>query len=190
VRAAFVVFAIGVSAGALVVSPRAAQAQPSGIASSEDAGGGAGGAPSVASLAAELDVDYAQAMAADCALACKALGSMRRATENLCALDRGDRCARARERLTTATAHMKSACPECAESLGLGEKEVPPRTEASPVAPGPPQEESATVASVSKRGGCAGCATTGTETGPLAPVSVGLLALLGLRRRCVRARRG
>ncbi|HEY6460805.1 MAG TPA: hypothetical protein VIY73_11665 [Polyangiaceae bacterium] len=182
------VVGIALLAGTLVLSPGTARGQPSGVASSVDAGGGAGRAPSVASLEAELDGDYAQAMASDCALACKALGSMRRATENLCALDPGDRCAKARERLAAATAHVKSACPECAEPLG--EKEIAPRTEISPVAPPPPQEESASVASVSKRGGCAGCATTGTETGPMAPCAVGLLALLGLRRRCVRRRRG
>jgi MYXO-CTERM domain-containing protein len=180
----------GVAASALALAPQSAQAQPTGVTSSVDAGTGSGGAPSLASLEAELDADYAQAMASDCALACKALGSMRRATETLCALEPGDRCAKARDRLSAAIAHVKSVCPECAEPLGTGEKDVTPRSESAPLAPAPPQEETVSAESVSKRGGCAGCTTTGPGSGAPAPLALGLLALVGLRRRCVRTRRG
>jgi MYXO-CTERM domain-containing protein len=126
----------------------------------------------------EVDRDYAQALASDCALACRALDSMRRATERLCALDAGDRCASAKKKLDDATAHVRAACPSCAEPLDERKAVVaPPPTAASPAANTVEQE------SVQKRGGCAGCATSSAPADAAGPLALAALLLLGARRR-------
>ena len=54
------------------------------------------------------------AAASDCSRACKALGSMRRASDRICSLDpgkaAGGRCRRARERVTSAEARVRERC--------------------------------------------------------------------------------
>ena len=127
---------------------------------------------------AEVDRDYAQTLASDCAMACRALDSMRRATERLCALDPGDRCASARKKLGDATGHVRSACPDCAVPL----------EEKKPVAPPPPAEAPASpsateLETVQRKGGCAGCATTSSPGEAVGPLALAGLLLLGLRRR-------
>jgi MYXO-CTERM domain-containing protein len=138
----------------------------------------------VEALSAEVDRDYASALAADCTMACQALDSMRRATEHLCAIDAGDRCARARQKLADATAHVRAACPACGAELRdeTGAKGADaPATKAPTEAPAPPTM--AEEAQVSKRGGCAGCATSSPTGGDLAPLGAVAIGLLALRRR-------
>ena len=138
-------------------------------------------ASEVEAAQAELDGDYAQAMASDCALACKALGSMRRATDHLCALDPGDRCAKARQKLDAASDHVRATCPSCAEEL-----QQPPRGPEPSAAPPPPtrtEEVAEQEAVVSKRGGCAGCATSPPAPLDVAPLALVIFAGLGLRAR-------
>jgi MYXO-CTERM domain-containing protein len=127
---------------------------------------------------AEVDRDYAQAHASDCALACRALDSMRHATEKLCVLDPGDRCANAKRKLDDATTRVKAACPVCAEPL----------EEKKPVATPRPAEAPATMnvveaESVQKKGGCAGCATTSAPADAVGPLALAGLTLLLVRRR-------
>ncbi|MGH7295238.1 MAG: MYXO-CTERM sorting domain-containing protein [Polyangiaceae bacterium] len=157
---------VGLAVVLLSLAPSLAMAQP------VDAGGEPG------ALQAEVEADYAQAMASDCALACKALGSMRRATQRLCELDPGDRCTGAKQKLGAATAHVHAACPECAEALG-GEP-----MGGTSAAPAPPEMEAVAQESVaSKRGGCAGCAISETGTGAAMPVGLALFAGWVARRR-------
>jgi MYXO-CTERM domain-containing protein len=135
----------------------------------------------LAAAQAEVDQDYAQAMASDCALACKALGSMKRATLRLCALDPGDRCAAAQQKLQAATAHVRASCPECAEELNeapIGGKTTTPATADVQVL--------AAQESVQKRGGCAGCTMTSSARDGALPL--GLAVLLGLLLRSRRRR--
>ena len=63
----------------------------------------------------ELDRSEAQVNAAmsDCATACRALESMERAAEHLCALDDGSECGRARERLEAARQRVRASCGGC-----------------------------------------------------------------------------
>jgi uncharacterized protein (TIGR03382 family) len=129
-------------------------------------------------LQAEVDAAYAQAMASDCTLACLALGSMRRATERLCAIDPGERCTSARQKLDAATAHVRAACPDCAEKLGRENELAQP---APP--PASPAEATTEQESVSKRGGCAGCSATTRGADATGAVCLAALAWLGLRRR-------
>jgi MYXO-CTERM domain-containing protein len=142
-------------------------------------------AAEVAAAASEVDGDYASAMAADCTTACAALDSMRRATERLCTLDAGDRCASARQKLEAATAHVRASCPACggelrdeAASKGGGAAPSPPKE-----APAPPTVNAAEEAQVSKRGGCAGCATSSPGEGDLVPLGGVVMGMLAMRRR-------
>lgn len=130
-------------------------------------------------LAAEIDRDLAQAQSADCDTACRALASMRRATERLCTMDPGDRCALARQKLANATARVKSACPSCAEAMGQALDESA-KAEAAPE----PVITAAQSEEVQKKsGGCAGC-TISAASGD-APSGAWLLALLLLRKKRV-----
>jgi len=63
----------------------------------------------------ELDRAESQVSAAmsDCAQACRALESMERAAEHLCALDGGSECGRARERLEAARQRVRASCGGC-----------------------------------------------------------------------------
>lgn len=138
-------------------------------------------------LTAEVDRDYASALAADCTMACQALDSMRRATEHLCAVDPGDRCAQAQRKLGDATAHVRAACPGCDATLRDEEATkggaAPPPPPAPAAKEAPPRVTVAEEAQVSKRGGCAGCATSSPSGGNLAPLGAVVLGLLALRRR-------
>ena len=163
----------------LGLAPASAMAQPA--APSNDA----------EAAMAEVNRDYASALAADCTMACQALDSMRRATEHLCTLDAGDRCATARQKLADATAHVRAACPACGGELRdetNGTKPGPPPLSPVPKeAPPPPATvNAAEEAQVSKRGGCAGCATSGPAGGDVAPLGVAVIGLLALRRRRAR----
>ena len=127
---------------------------------------------------AEVDRDYAQALASDCALACRALESMKHATERLCALDPGDRCASAKSKLADATTRVRTACPVCPEQL----EEKKPVATPTP-AEAPSSMELVETTAVQKKGGCAGCATTSTPADALGPLALAGLTLLLLRRR-------
>jgi hypothetical protein len=67
--------------------------------------------------AARGDLDRAEsqvgAALSDCATACRALESMERAAEHLCALDSGSECGRARERLEAARQRVRASCGGC-----------------------------------------------------------------------------
>lgn len=127
----------------------------------------------------------------DCATACRALASIRRAADKICALDSGERCAAGRARADDATRRVREACPECAIAS------APP----APPAPSPEREERAmtktgsdaaptSVASSppaeAKRGGCAGCVTAPTSDADLTTAALAVVALasaIALRRR-------
>jgi hypothetical protein len=116
---------------------------------------------------------------ADCMTACRALGSIRRVADRICALDPGEPCTSARAKAEDATRRVREACPDCAIAALAP---PPPKTEERTMVldSGPPAE--------SKRGGCAGC-TTATAS-PSNRVNAGLLfvALLALVSR-LRGRR-
>ena len=67
--------------------------------------------------AARSDLDRAEsqvsAAMSDCATACRALESMERAAEHLCAIDSGSECGRARERLEAARQRVRASCGGC-----------------------------------------------------------------------------
>ena len=115
----------------------------------------------------------------DCAAACRALGSMRRAADRLCDIEPGDACARAQATLRRSTARVRAACPEC---VAAQSDRAPPGAAAPPMAP--PEAEAYAVQR--KGGGCAGC-TVSTREEPRGLASlvlaVGAVAWANRRRR-------
>lgn len=150
-----------------------------------DAGGALGSGDPTA-LAREIETTYAklgeELSTHACDEACRALASMRRAADRLCALEPGERCEQARTRCDAATRQVREACPECAVAAG------PPVHEQAAATP---QKDIATAESRSTRG-CASCTTTPAAPSDLvdtlAPVGLALAALLRLRRRTKRSR--
>ncbi len=108
-----------------------------------------------------------------CAIACRALDSMRRAKDRICALDAGAACDDARRRTSSAEARVAQSCP-CALS------DDPPAAKAADMKKPAAAPESATspgadVASAPQRGGCASCATVGQRG--VSPLALGATAL-------------
>lgn len=146
-------------------------------AASEDGG------DEVTRLEASLADETAALTTSDCANACRALQSIRRAAERICALDPGARCAAARAKADDATRRVRDACPDCAIAFGPSptpQPEVTTVEKKGAVAP-----EAAPPPSESKRGGCAGCSTGA----PSPSDAVGALAVLFALGRALRRRR-
>jgi MYXO-CTERM domain-containing protein len=133
-------------------------------------------------LAAEIDSDWTQLQSSDCDTACRALDSMRRATDRLCTMDPGERCSRARKKLADATSRVRSACPNCPEATGR----VFPESEKTEAPPPPPSNAATEEAVQKKRGGCAGCTVGQAPDGAAVATSLLAFALL-MRRRARRA---
>ena len=145
----------------------------------------------LATLEKNLATEHAALSTADCATACKALASIRRAAERICALDPDERCTAARAKADDATRRVRDACPDCA--LASAPIPAPKREEramgkggASPVSPAesPAQVQSAPASEAPRRGGCASCTTSGTAPGDLGVAALAIAALaFALRRR-------
>lgn len=137
-----------------------------------------------AALEQQLERDFEALSTGDCSVACRALGSMRRATARLCALEPGPRCSAARAKLDDAQNRVRTACPECA----VDTDNAPPAARAteSPDAAGGRSEPAAAPPPESARGGCAGCEVggdAGSAGGALAVLALVGISLLRRRRR-------
>lgn len=128
----------------------------------------------IASLEAQIarGAGQVEALASEgCAVACQALGSMRRSADRLCGLEQGPRCAGARGKVREAEERVRVACPSCSvagEPTPVARADLDDKPRPAPAAPAPSQMEAVAV----RRGGCAGC-----EIGGEAPGGAGLLAL-------------
>lgn len=134
----------------------------------------------VVTLEQELGREYATLSTEDCVTACRALASIRRAADRICALEPGPRCDDARAKATDANRRVTEACPDCAIA-GVPGKDDERRAAQAP-------EESpalATAQSERGRGGCASCATAGGHAGggDLGTALVAALAVARLARR-------
>jgi hypothetical protein len=171
--------------------PGAASTVGAGEPSASGPAGEGDGGDDVESLARSL-ARQAEALGTDdCAAACKALASMRRAADRICAMDPGDRCAEARETLEGATRKVRARCPACAvdtqprprpapqlESVGSRDDEA----RAGVTAAAPPAEH--------ERGGCAGCtASSASAPGGAARGVMSILVGLWFGVRVGRRRR-
>lgn len=180
-----VAVALVAAASGVLLCTTAAHAQPS----SKD---------EITTLEKELASQATALSTADCTSACRALASIRRAADKICALDSGDRCAAARAKADEATKRVRAACPDCALASAPGGAlpSPPPAPATEPKPADVPakgggakkgDDVEATTASAppseSKRGGCAGCATTKATHGDLAGVALVVAALVRMLRR-------
>lgn len=137
----------------------------------------------VASLEKQLREEHAALQTQDCVLACRALASIRRAADRICALEPGPRCDDARAKADDARKRVSEACPDCA--LAAAPPTDDERRAAAKPAPAPAERvETAGTESAPRRGGCASCTTTGAAPGgDLAVVLLGAWAASRLARR-------
>ena len=105
---------------------------------------------------------------ADCETACKALESLERAAEHICAVA-PEHCQEARARAAAAADRVRAACPQCAPRA-----EFTAQTQTG---------ELLAVQSAPSHGGCAGCATAPASGARGALFALGLLLLLARIRR-------
>jgi len=173
----------------LVVVPTAAHAQAISTATKE-----------LTTLERDLAREADALSTSDCAVACRALASIRRAADRICALDPDTRCAAARAKAAEAAEAVRRACPACAIDPAPTPTPTP-----TPMAKPVPQQEHARKAddgessvstasappAESRRGGCAGCAvvTSSPIDARAAGLAIAALALLAVRR-LRRVRRG
>ena len=142
----------------------------------------------ITNLEKSLAEEHAALSTADCSAACRALASIRRAADRICALEPGKRCTAARAKAEDATRRVRDACPECAVLSTAPPEPVPPPLPVTPATPQPDREASSkggtpTTAnappSESSRGGCASCDVGGASP---ADCTAGALAILALAR--------
>jgi hypothetical protein len=148
------------------------------LLSTGDARADAGDASDVGALAKQLNEEHSALSTSDCNAACRALGSIRRAADKICALEPGPRCDVARTKAADATRRVRDACPDCVIA-------------SSPPAPLPNEPERAMTqgetSTVDKapaseaRGGCRSCSAT-DSSGPRADLGMIVLAAFGLSR--------
>ena len=142
----------------------------------------------IADLEKSLAEEHAALSTSDCTAACRALASIRRAADKICALEPGARCSAAHAKAEDATRRVRDACPECAIASVTPQPERAPA--ATPVMPSEPGRDSTTKtgtanapAAESSRGGCASCAEGGATPGDWTASALGILARGGLLRR-------
>jgi MYXO-CTERM domain-containing protein len=162
-----------------VISVLALLAPRPALAVAPDAGG------NLAAAQADFAADLASAAAADCATACRALESLRRAADAICVLDPGSPCASARADLDKSTARVRASCPDCPSAAENREPSPEPSSpdaksengfKGAPEAPAP-------ASAPPGHGGCASCTVSGAKSEPAAPLAVAGLAVLLLRKR-------
>jgi hypothetical protein len=138
---------------------------------------------SVDALQKQLHDDYATLSTQDCVTACKALASIRRAADRICALEPGPRCVDARAKADDAQRRVQAACPDCQLAA------APPKDEErrATAVPGAAEQSKPAMAknAPEHQGGCASCNTPGER--PTGDLGMFLLAALVVARR-LRAR--
>lgn len=152
--------------------------------------GRAARADEVSDLEKGLAQEHAALSTSDCTAACRALASIRRAADKICAIEQGPRCAAARARSDDATRRVREACPECAIASIAPQKPTSPAAQdvsSAKAAPAAVQNEPLRTASPPSsergRGGCASCHASGASLGEATTGVLAFLALAGLLRR-------
>jgi hypothetical protein len=136
----------------------------------------------VDSLLKQLREEHAALSTQDCVTACKALASIRRATDRICAIDPGPRCSEARTKADDAQRRVQAACPDCQLAATPPRDEERRAAEAPPPSPAPPQAEPSKVQE--RKGGCASCSTPGERpTGDLGVLAIGAVVIARVLRR-------
>lgn len=133
----------------------------------------AGEASDVRALEQQLADEHTALSTADCNGACRALSSIRRAADKICALEPGPRCDAAREKAADATRRVREACPDCVIASSPEPAPSPERATTAARDGSAPLESEA-------RGGCRSCAATGG--GPAADLGAIVLAVFAAVR--------
>ncbi len=127
----------------------------------------------VAALEKQLAEEHTALQTQDCTTACRALASIRRAADRICALEPGPRCDDARTKAEDARRKVTEACPDCALAA------TPPKDDdrRASAKPAPAPEVQTASESAPRRGGCASCTTAGGRpSGDLGVVLLGAWA--------------
>jgi hypothetical protein len=144
-------------------------------------------------LEKQLDQEHAALSTTDCDAACRALVSIRRAAEKICALEPGPRCDSASAKAADATRRVHDACPDCVIAAAPSQP-----------APNPSGGERVATADVQRtaasspqeagtRGGCRSCAAIDRSSSHSDVALIVLGVLAGVRligRRSKKERRG
>ena len=138
-------------------------------------GGAAAAADDLKTLQEQLGHEADELSTADCGVACRALASMQRTADRICALDPGPPCTEARGKVTDAESRVRAACPDCA---------VAASREVTATGAEPGRKPDSADAEQVRGGGCAGCAIDDRGPG-----GAGLLAALGALAAWLRRRR-
>ncbi len=142
----------------------------------------AGAGDDIQALERQLSEEHAALSTADCNVACRALGSIRRAADKICALEPGPRCDSAREKAADATRHVRDVCPDCIlpvlpEPAPSPERALTGTAVEERVPASAPREAEA-------RGGCRSCsAAGGGSANDLGAIVVAVFAAVRLVRR-------
>lgn len=127
-------------------------------------GADAGPGDDVESLAKQLQQEWSALSTSDCAIACKAYASIRRAADKICGLEPGPRCNDARSKADDAQRRVQAACPDCHIAIAPGKEDE--RRAVQPAPPPPMDAKGSATAmesseSAPRKGGCASCTTSG-----------------------------
>lgn len=118
----------------------------------------ASAADEVTTLETQLGRETTELSTSDCAAACKALASIRRASDRICELEPGPRCEAARAKAEDATKKVRDACPECA--IAQMKKEDDERRAMTPPAEAPAEDAKQAETAKAEPRGCRNCATS------------------------------
>jgi hypothetical protein len=147
----------------------------------------ASAADEATTLETRLDKETTELSTSDCAAACRALASIRRAADRICELETGARCDAARAKADDATKRVREACPECAIA-GLKKDEEQDRRAARPAEGSTPTAMESAPPS-ERPGGCRNCTTSPRGGAPdRGDFAVFALAVLVLGRRAKKDR--
>ena len=155
---------------------------------SSDAFADAGAGEDVDTLLKQLQQETSALSTQDCAIACKAYASIRRAADKICGLEPGPRCADARAKADDAQRRVQAACPDCHLAAGKPKDDerraveyAPPTASPGAMGKGGDTSEEKNAPS---RGGCRSCNTPGDRpTGDFGIVILGAWAISRLLRK-------
>jgi MYXO-CTERM domain-containing protein len=152
---------------------------------------GEGQGEDVDTLVKHLGEEHAALSTQDCITACKALGSIRRAADRICALEPGPRCTDARAKADDAQRRVQAACPDCQIAAAPPKDEERRATTRPAPEPPPPTVSAKSAPPERSKGGCASCSTPGeAPTGDFAVMMLAALAVARSLRARSRARTG
>jgi hypothetical protein len=135
-------------------------------------------AEDIDTLEKQLREEHAALSTQDCVTACKALASIRRAADRICALEQGPRCSDARAKADDAQRRVQAACPDCQIAA------TPPKDEEQRATQHTATAEPAALPGQARKGGCASCSTPGDRpTGDFGVVILGAWAISRVLRK-------